>query len=66
MSGITNKAVPFSGPTNNLHVSCFLCLICTLHTPSWECLVLLYVLNIPILFMVLFNCSVVVLGKQIL
>ena len=63
--GIPNKAMPFTGATKNVNVSCLLmCLICTFHTPSREILVLLHVLNIIFMSLVLYHWSVIVLGNK--
>ena len=55
ISGMSNKACPFTGTTKNLHISCLLlCSIFMLHVPN-SVIVLLYVLIVYYHFLLLPN-----------
>ena len=64
---ITNSAQLPLGATKNLHsLSLFVCLIFTPHTPNCIIFDVLYVSNITFLSLCFTNCSIFVLGNNIL
>ena len=66
LSGMPNKACTFPGTTKNVHIFCLLlCSIFTLHLPNCVIIVLSYVFNWMLLFLVVADCSFVALGNSL-